>query len=111
MLMITTSDYYVRPKLRGLTHEGPRHRRALREPARTRPRAVYGREERDPGARPHLARVADEAWPGCDHDARRQAPWHDDAVRRARRDGGHGHQPVYAPPPRRRGHPYPATDR
>ena len=44
-----------------------------------------GREEPDPGAGPHAARLADEERARRHHDPRLQAQWHDDAVRRPQR--------------------------
>ncbi len=48
-------------------------------------RAVDGREEPDPGPRPHSTRPADETRPRRQDDSRLQTPRHDDALRRPRR--------------------------
>ena len=52
-----------------------------------------GREEPDPGARPHPTRAADEEGPRRHHDPRLQAQWHDHAVRGAECARRHGHRP------------------
>ena len=48
---------------------------------------------RNPGARPHTARLADQEGPSRHHDGL-QAPRHDDIVRRARRRHRQGHRPL-----------------
>ena len=61
--------------------------------------AVRRREEPDPGARAHPARPAHGVRLRRRHHARLQAPWHHDAVRRARCRQRPGPGPVPAPPP------------
>ena len=85
-----------RPAVRG---EGHRCRRALHEPAGPGAGAVRRREEPDPGARPHAAGPALEEGPGRNDDARLQAPRHDHAVRRARREERPRHRRMPAAPP------------
>ena len=85
--------------------------RPLPEPARQGGGAVHGREEPDPGARPHAASAADEERPGRNHDPRLQAPWHHDPVRRAGRADRQGDRQVLAPAPQRRVPAVPAHHR
>jgi transposase len=69
------------------------------------------RDKPNPGSRPHPARPAAEAGPVRNHDARLQAPWHDDALRRARCARWQGHRPLHAAPPASRVHPLPQHHR
>ena len=62
--------------------EGSRRGRPLSEPAGQGAGVFDGREEPDPGARPHPTRAADEEGPRRHHDPRLQAQWHDHAVSR-----------------------------
>jgi transposase len=80
--------------------EGPRHRRPLSQPARSRAGAVHGREDRDAGGRAHPARAADAPGAaGAAHLGLRPAR---DLVplRRAGRGGRPGDRPLLPPAPR-----------
>ena len=58
----------------GVCREAARRSRPLRLAAGPCDRAVGRRKEPDPGARPHAARAASQAWAWRDHDARLHTP-------------------------------------
>ena len=84
-----------------------RCRRPLRQSARPCRRALGRREEPNPGARSHPARLADEEGPLRHDDPRLQAQRHHHPVRRPQRPRRHGHRPLHAKPPPPGVHPVP----
>ncbi len=81
------------------------------ESARQVPGVVRGREEPNPGARPHATRAAAQAGPLRHAHARRQTQRDDDPVRGTQHARRPGHRRLYAPPSASRVHSLPDAHR
>jgi transposase len=79
--------------------QGPRRRRAVPAPTRTRGRALRGREVPDPGPGTHPTRPPGLAGAPRAAHPRLHPPRHDHPVRRAGGRHRAGHRPVPPPPP------------
>ena len=105
-------DRDVQAVARSAVHrQGPRHRRALPQPARGRGRAVRRREVADPGARPHGAGAAADAGRAGAADPRLHPQRHHQPLRRARRRLRPGDRRDDAAASRRGVPPLPQPDR
>ena len=97
-----------RPEVR---RETQRRRRPLCRSSRPCGRPLGRRKEPDSGARPHPARVADEAGPCRHDDPRLQTSRHHHAVRRPQHPRRHRHRPQHAAPSPPGVHSLPQHDR